>query len=91
MARINPVSPPNVEQAIEGRVGAHRVLCYDVGSRKSIGRFYLTRSDGSEGVGHVEFTVNGHKFVRRTREVQVGNFGCTWVRIGGQDYQLHES
>jgi len=92
MPRIAPLNPPNVKPAtaIEGRVGAHRVLYYDAGSRKEIGDFRYTRADWSEGAGHVEFRVNGHLFRRRTREVQVGNSGCTWVRIAGQSFQLHE-
>jgi hypothetical protein len=97
MSRFVPETPHNPAAVIAPRVGAHHCLYYDAGSRVALpspygdGRtFYHTRADWSEGVSWVRFTVNGHAFTRRAREVQVGNFGVTWVRIAGQDYQIHE-
>lgn len=95
---FKPVTPRGLSAALAGRVGEHRVLAYDPGSLVHLpspygdGRtFYYTRSDWSEGVSWAEFTVNGHTFRRRVREVQTGNFGVSWVTIGGVSYQLHEA
>jgi hypothetical protein len=96
-SRFQPVTPRNAAAIIAPRVGAHRCLYYDAGSRVALpspygdGRtFYYTRADWSEGVSWVSFTVNGHTFTRRAREVQIGNSGCTWVRIAGESYQIYE-
>ena len=95
--RFRPVTPSNVVEVIKPRIGAHRCLYIDYGSRRALPcpwggsrNFYYTRSDWSEGVSWVEFTINGQRFTRRAREVQVGNFGCTWVRIAGENYQIHD-
>lgn len=91
---FRPVSPRDIPAALAGRVGAHRVLYVDerptyLPSPYGDGRtFYYTRADGSEGVSWAEFRVNGHTFRRRVREVQIGNFGCSWVTIGGVNYQI---
>ena len=94
---FKPVTPRDVKAALAGRTFAHSVLHYDAGSfvhlpcpRDGKLNFYYTRSDWSEGVSWAEFKVNGHVFRRRVRCVQVGNSGCSWVRIAGKDYQISE-
>ena len=96
--KFKPVTPRNFTAALAGRIGEHRCLYYDAGSLTYLpspygdGRtFYYTRADWSGGVSWARFTVNGHTFARRVRAVMIGNSGCSWVRIGGVSYQLHEA
>lgn len=94
--RFKPVSPKgiSIQDAIAGRTGKHRSLSYDAGSWKELRDvpgygLYLNR-DWSKMQLYAEFTVNGHRFVRRIINESVGNFGVLWASIGGTSYQLGE-
>jgi hypothetical protein len=94
--RFKPVNPSgiSIQDAIAGRTGKNRSLSYDAGSWKELRDvpgygLYLNR-DWSKMQLYAEFTVNGHRFVRRIINESVGNFGVLWASIGGTSYQLGE-
>ena len=92
---FKPVTPRNLTQVLEGRVGRYRQLVFDTGSLKLLNKvpghgLYLN-SDWSKMLLYLEFSVNGQCFRRRCVNEAMGNYGVLWVKVGGTTYQLTEA